>query len=311
MLKKQNMLYISLSTLVLLMVMTSHMNPYIKKVDSIPVVKKDTLYKEIKRKATKYNEAPKNAVIDRVWKKTPGRNGRKVNVEESYQKMKQHGAYDDTLLVFDEQAPEITLDSLPAAPIYRGHPDKMMVALMINVSWGEEHIPNILETLKKENVKATFFIEGKWANKHKDLVEMIHEQNHLIGNHAYDHPDMNQLSDAEIKEQLVVTNDILEAIIDKSPRYFAPPSGSFNDTVVHHADQLNMETLLWTVDTIDWQDPSVSVMMKRVNDNIHPGATILMHPTESVRDGLEDIISSLKESNYKIGTVETLLDEKR
>src|SRR5699024_12731219 len=88
MLKKQNMLYISRSTLVLFMVMTSHMNPYNKKVDSIPIVKKDTLYKEKKRKATKYNEAPKNAVIDRVWKKTQGRTGIKVNVEESYQKMK-------------------------------------------------------------------------------------------------------------------------------------------------------------------------------------------------------------------------------
>src|SRR5699024_6306775 len=143
-----------------------------------------------------------------------------------------------------------------------------------------------------------FFIEGKWANKHKDLVEMIHEQNHLIGNHAYDHPDMNQLSDAEIKEQLVVTNDILEAIIDKSPRYIAPPSGSFNDTVVHHAYQSDMVTLLWTVDTIDWQYPSVSVMMMRVNDNIHPGATILMHLTESVTYGLLNIISSLIESKY-------------
>src|SRR5699024_12663405 len=112
---------------------------------------------------------------------------------------------------------------------------------------------------------------------------MIHEQNHLIGSHAYDHPDMKQLSDAEIKEQLVVTNDKLEAIIDKSPRYCAPPSGSFNDTVVHHADQLNMETLLWIVDTIDWQDPSVSVMMKRVHYNIHPGTTILTHPTSSVK----------------------------
>src|SRR5699024_2304277 len=171
--KKKNMLYTSLSTFVLLMVMTSNMISYVMKVDSIQVEKICKHIRKIKRKATKYKHAPKNAVIDRVWKKTPGRNGRKVNVEESYQKMKQHGAYDDTLLVFDEQAPEITLDSLPAAPIYRGHPDKMMVALMINVSWGEEHIPNILETLKKENVKATFFIEGKWANKHKDLVEMI------------------------------------------------------------------------------------------------------------------------------------------
>src|SRR5699024_12669403 len=97
--------------------------------------------------------------IDRVWKKTPGRNGRKVNVEESYQKMKQHGAYDDTLLVFDEQAREITLDSLPAAPIYRGNPDKMMVALMIYVSCGAEHIFNNLEALKIANVKETYFIE--------------------------------------------------------------------------------------------------------------------------------------------------------
>src|SRR5699024_7230752 len=151
----------------------------------------------------------------------------------------------------------------------------------------------------------------KWANKHKDLVEMIHEQNHLIGNHAYDHPDMNQLSDAEIKEQLVVTNDILEAIIDKSTRYFAPPSGSSNDTVVHHADHLNMDTILGTVDSIDCHDPSGSVMINRVIDNIHSSATILMHRTESVRDGVVDIISSLKETNYNIGTVETLLDEKR
>src|SRR5699024_11254299 len=142
-------------------IITRLMNDNIKKVDSITVDKKGTLEKKRKRKATRDNDAPKNAVIDRVWKKRPGRNGRKVNVEDSYQKMKQHGAYDDTLLVFDEQAPEITLDSLPAAPIYRGHPDKMMVALMINVSWGEEHIPNILETLKKEKVKATLFIEGK------------------------------------------------------------------------------------------------------------------------------------------------------
>src|SRR5699024_12311833 len=82
MLKKQNMLYISISTLVLLMVMTSHMNPYINKVDSIPVVKKHTLDKEIKRKATKYNESPKNAVIDHGLKKTLARNVRKESQEE-------------------------------------------------------------------------------------------------------------------------------------------------------------------------------------------------------------------------------------
>lgn len=311
MIRRQGKLYLLFSILVLLTVISININPFIEKIHSLPVMNKDSLYKEIKREAALYHEAPDNAYIDQVWEKTPGRNGKTVNIKESYQKMKLDGNYDDTLLVFDEQEPKISLEDLPPAPIYRGHPEKNMIALMINVSWGEEYIPDILKTLKQENVKATFFIEGKWANEHKDLVDMIHEQKHLIGNHAYNHPDMKNLTESQIKEQIEETNDILEAITDESPRYFAPPSGSFNDTVVNIADGLNMETLLWTVDTIDWQNPSVSVMMKRVNDNIHPGATILMHPTASVREGLEEMISDLKGADYEIGTVETLMDEKR
>src|SRR5690625_6887363 len=68
-----------------------------------------------------------------------------------------------------------------------------------------------------------------------------------------------------------------------------------------------METILWTVDTIDWKNPSVSVMINRVMGNIHPGATILMHPTESVAQGLENLIDEMKHEKYKIGTIEDLL----
>jgi len=140
---------------------------------------------------------------------------------------------------------------------------------------------------------------------------MIHEQNHLIGNHAYNHPDMARMSPTEIKEQIVQTNEIIEAIIGIQPKWFAPPSGSFNDSVIQIAHELDMETVLWTVDTIDWKKPSVSVMINRVINNIHPGATILMHPTDSVAQGLTSLIEKIKQEDLEIATVEHLMSEKR
>ncbi|TFJ94705.1 polysaccharide deacetylase family protein [Lentibacillus salicampi] len=274
-------------------------------------VTKDPLYEEIQRKSAEYEEAPENAVIDKVWKKIPGRNGVKVNIDKSYEKMKKHETFDESLLVFEQIPPEKTVDDLPAAPIYRGHPDKDMVSFLINVSWGTEHIPAILNILKEHHVKATFFVEGKWAMKNTDTVKMIHDQGHVIGNHAYDHPVMSRLSKQDTLEQISRTNEILEAITSETPRWFAPPSGDFNDQVVEAAADQDMQTILWSVDTIDWKNPSVSVMMNRVNSNIHPGAMLLMHPTSPIVEGLDSLIKNIKEKGYEIGTVNSLLSSER
>lgn len=271
----------------------------------------DGLLKEIEQKSKSYNEDPQDAYIDRVWKKTPGRDGVEINVEASYKKMKKDSEFNESLLVYDSISPKVSLHDLPPSPIFRGHPEKEMVSLLINVSWGTEHIPDILNILKEHQVKATFFIEGKWARENTNLVKMIDEQNHIIGNHAYNHPDMSRLSKNEITKQIEQTNNIIKAIIEKEIKWFAPPSGSFSDLVVETAHHLQMETILWTTDTIDWKNPSVSVMMNRVINNIHPGATILMHPTPSVVQGLSPMIKGIKNKGYKIGTIEQLLSEER
>lgn len=271
----------------------------------------DSLLQEIENKRSEYDKEPENAYIDEVWKKTPGRNGLEVNIEQSYEKMEENGEFDPSLLVYDQISPAVTLNDLPASPIYRGHPEKQMVALLINVSWGAEHIPDILNILKENNVKATFFVEGKWARENAEFVKMIDEQGYLVGNHGYNHPDMARISEQEIVRQITQTNEILEAIIDKKPLWFAPPSGSYNDQVVRAAHQLNMQTILWTVDTIDWKNPAVSVMINRVNDQVHPGATILMHPTPSIVEGLSPLIKTVKDKGYKLGTIDKLLSEER
>jgi len=301
--------------LIALIILTVGMKQYIiffqQEHDALTSKETNELLNEIKSSSRQYNEEAQDAYIDRVWKKTPGRNGRKVNIEKSYENMQEVGEFDSSLLVFDDTKPNISLKDLPAFPIYRGHPEKEMVALLINVSWGEEYIPEILKTLKKQQIKATFFIEGSWAKKNKEIVKMIHEQNHVIGNHAYNHPDMAKLSQEEMRKQIDKTNEIIEAIIDKQPVWFAPPSGSFNDQVVKIAHELGLETILWTVDTIDWKNPSVSVMINRVVNNLHPGATILMHPTDSVAQGLTPLIEEIKQKEYEMGTIENLLSEKR
>ncbi|HEY4601603.1 MAG TPA: polysaccharide deacetylase family protein [Cerasibacillus sp.] len=287
-------------------------HPFIKDGAFITVSKQnDSLYKEIEQKAKQYDEKPEDAYIDDVWKKTPGRNGVKVNINKSYKKMMKKGMFDESYLVFDEIPPQQSLKDLAASPIYRGHPKKEMVAFLINVSWGTEHVPKILHTLKNNHVKATFFIEGKWAKEHVDYVRMIAEQGHTIGNHAYNHPDMARMSKQEIESQIVQTNEILHSITEKEPKWFAPPSGSYSNLVVATAHQLKMETILWTVDTIDWKKPSVSVMLNRVMNHIHPGATILMHPTPVIENGLEQLIELIKAEGYRIGTIDELLSEKR
>src|SRR5699024_12355850 len=140
---------------------------------------------EIQDKSKVYNEKPDDAYIEKVWKQTTDRNGLTIDVDKSYEQMKENGQFDKSLLAYKEEPPNVSLNDLSAAPIYRGHPKKEMVAFLINVSWGTEYIPDILTVLKEKNIKATFFIEGKWAKENAEHVQMIFEEGHVIGNHAY------------------------------------------------------------------------------------------------------------------------------
>jgi probable sporulation protein (polysaccharide deacetylase family) len=271
----------------------------------------DPLYAEIVEKAKQDEIPPQDAVIDKVWKAIPGYNGLKVDVQASYENMKKDGKFDEQKLVYEQVPPRVHLDDLPPAPIYRGHPDKPMVAFLINVAWGNEYIPKMLDILKKHNVKATFFLEGRWVKNHPDMAKMIVDAGQEIGNHSYSHPDLKSLGNEKIREELVKTNEVIEATTGVKCRWFAPPSGSYRDDVVKIAADLDMKTIMWSVDTIDWQKPSPSVIVKRVMSKVHPGAMILMHPTLSTAEALEPLIISIQQKEYEIGNVSTLLDEKR
>ncbi|TLS37377.1 polysaccharide deacetylase family protein [Pseudalkalibacillus caeni] len=277
---------------------------------AVPVVKQSAVYDQIVKAKQELDKPAIDARVDEVWKGIPGYNGLIVDEESSYKKMKK-GSFDQKKLVFREVSPKVSLEDLPPVPIYKGNPEKPMVSFMVNVAWGNEYLPDMLKIFKKYNIVTTFFLDGSWVKKNPDLVKMIVEQGHEIGNHAYSHPDLKVMSSERTRKELSDTNAVIKATINKTPALFAPPSGSFNTQTIKVADELGMKTILWSVDTVDWKNPPPADMSQRVLSKMHPGALLLMHPTKSSLAGLETMIKGVKERGYAIGPVSQLLSEKR
>lgn len=300
-----------------MIVQNKYTSTYVAKLKSqtMAVAKMQTgdLYEQLEEKAKEYYRKPQNAVVDRVWKAIPGYNGLELDVEASFKKMKQLKLkkIDEKELEFKQIKPKVSLDDLPPSPIYKGNPQKPMVTLLVNVSWGEKYLPTLLKVMKKHGVHSTYFLDGTWVKKNPSLAKMIVDEGHEIGNHAYSHPDLKRLTKARITDELESTNHIIQATLNKKPKWFAPPSGSFRDDVVKIAAQMNMKTILWSVDTIDWREPDPTTMVNSVLSKVHPGAMILMHPTNATAKGLDSLIKGLKKNGYQIGTVSELMDEKR
>ena len=303
-----------ISFIVLLSIYNPWSDQYITSLKTISISvgnEVDPLYREIEDYAKVHHIPASDAKIDPVWKATPGYNGLEVDGNDSYKKMKRKGIFNEDMLVYQQIKPKVHLQDLPPAAIYRGHPQKPMVSFLINVAWGNEYLSIMLETLKKHHVSATFFLEGRWVKENPDLAKMIAEGGHELGNHSYSHPDMKNLSTAAIKEQIEKTNNVIEATTGITCIWLAPPSGSYRDEVVQIADTLGLGTIMWSVDTIDWQKPAPETIVNRVLTKVHPGAFILMHPTESSSKALDQLITRIKQKNLHFGTVSETLNEER
>ncbi|WP_079508477.1 polysaccharide deacetylase family protein [Mesobacillus jeotgali] len=271
----------------------------------------NSLMAEIEQKAEEYEIEPSNARKDPVWKVVPGYNGLKVDVKKSYEKMKKEGKYNPEKLVFKQVPPDVHISDLPPMAIYKGHPEKPMVSFIINVAWGNEYLSGMLATLKKHNVTASFFLEGRWVKNNPGMAKMIADAGHEIGNHSFTHPNMKELSAPKINEEIHKTNEVIEAVTGAKTKWFAPPSGYYKDEVVQIASAHNLGTVMWSVDTIDWQKPSQEKLINRVMGKVHNGAMILMHPTEVTASSLDELIMQIKGKNLQIGTVSELLSENR
>lgn len=192
--------------------------------------------------------------------------------------------------------------------IYHGNTNSKNVCMMINVYWGNENLDSILETLKTNNVKTTFFVGGMWANQYPDLLKKIYNDGHEIANHGYYHKDHKSISREKNQEEIEKTHKVVKEILGVDMNLFAPPSGSHSETTVEAANKLGYKTIMWTRDTIDWRDQDSNLILSRATKNTSGGDLILMHPTPKTAEILPKIISTLKEKGFNLTTVSNCLN---
>lgn len=192
-------------------------------------------------------------------------------------------------------------------PIFHGSIAEPKVAFACNVFWGEEFLPDMLQTLAANNIHITFFIGGSWAKKYPELLADIANKGHELGNHTYSHPHPNAISKEQNKEQIQKTETLVKEITGLTTKLYAPPYGEYNDMVLNAANELGYTTIMWSIDTIDWKRPPPDVLKQRVTKKIHNGAIILMHPTAPTAKALPDLIKEINQSGYTITTVSDIL----
>ncbi|MCI5790326.1 MAG: polysaccharide deacetylase family protein [Clostridiales bacterium] len=193
-----------------------------------------------------------------------------------------------------------------SAPIYKNSAAENKVAIMFNVYQGTEYVEQILDTLDKYGVKATFFLGGCWAEKNVDTVKKIYEKNEL-GNHGYLHLDHAKISKNQNREEIALCSRLIGKITGKEPTLFAPPSGSIGQNMLDVCDELGVKVIMWSKDTIDWRDKDYEVITKRATKDIQSGDMVLMHPTEQTVKALPHILDYYKEKGLEAVTVSELV----
>ena len=179
------------------------------------------------------------------------------------------------------------------------------VALTCNVDlgWETEYLEGILDVLKKEDVKITFNVTGRWAEKNSEMLLKIKEDGHEIGNHGHRHLDYAKLSYEENLEQIKTSKKIIEDIIKEETKFFQAPAGSFGEGTMKAAKELGYTSIKWDIDTIDWNNrKEPDVIIQRISKkDIKDGSIVLMHPTYATTQCLDDIIHIIKDRGLKSG----------
>ncbi|MFZ5647949.1 MAG: polysaccharide deacetylase family sporulation protein PdaB [Bacillota bacterium] len=196
--------------------------------------------------------------------------------------------------------------------IYKVKTDRKVVALTFDISWGTKVPGPVMDTLKKYNVKSTFFLSGPWVLKYPEFPRRLVSEGHEIASHGNRHIDLDKESPSTVKDEIMTAHQSIKEVTGKSPCLIRTPNGAWDDMVLDVADQLGYKVIQWSVDSLDWKRPGVDAIVKRVLDRVHPGAIILMHASDTclqTPDALPRVLEGLKAQGYDLVTVSKLLEE--
>lgn len=192
-----------------------------------------------------------------------------------------------------------------------GNTSTKQVALTFDAGGDVAPASTILGILNNRGVHATWFFTGVWAQQSPALVKQVANGGYEIGNHTMTHTDLATVANGEECKQLNTADATISRITGRSTTrpYFRPPYGSRNTTIRQTAANLGYRTVMWTVDTLDWQtDSTPARILQIIKDNLKPGAIFLMHAgSVSESQALDSVITYLQGQGYSFKTITEII----
>ena len=163
-------------------------------------------------------------------------------------------------------------------PIYSVERDDNKISITFDCAYGVDYTYKILDVLDEYNVKCTFFAVEFWVDKYPESVKQLSDAGHQIQNHSNTHPYMTGLSTEQMIDELKSCNKKIENITGKCPTLFRPPYGDYDNRVVETVENIDMYTIQWDCDSLDWKDNATpDSICKRVTSKVKNGSIVLFH----------------------------------
>ena len=195
---------------------------------------------------------------------------------------------------------------------YLGDASQKVIYLTFDCGYENGYTASILDTLKKHNAPAAFFVVGNMIESAPDLIRRMVAEGHIVGNHTYHHPDMSSISDqAAFQKEL----ESLEALFQETTgqtmsKYYRPPQGKYNVENLRQAKALGYKTILWSLAYVDWyvdDQPTPEQAYSKLLPRIHDGAIVLLHSTSRTNaEILDELLTKWEEMGFSFASLDQL-----
>lgn len=192
--------------------------------------------------------------------------------------------------------------------IYMGNKDKKTVYLTFDLGYEAGYTSKILEVLKNNDVKVTFFITAHYVNTQADLVKQMIDEGHIIGNHTVNHKSMPSCSLETINKEVMDLHSAISGKFGYEMKFIRPPKGEYSERTVAYTNTLGYKTVMWSFAYDDWDEKKQGreeYGKKKILDNVHNGEIMLLHATSKDNANiLDDVIKQIKQMGYEFKNID-------
>jgi peptidoglycan-N-acetylmuramic acid deacetylase len=189
--------------------------------------------------------------------------------------------------------------------------NEKVIYLTFDVGYENGNVAKIMDVLKNEGVKGSFFVLGNVISREPELIKRMVDEGHSVCNHTLTHKKLTGASFEEFSKELKALEDGYRELTGKElSKFFRPPEGTFNGEMLKMAQSLGYKTVFWSFAYADWDNGaqmSESAALKKILDNIHNGEIMLLHPTSATNASImERLIRELKSLGYRFATLDEM-----